>query len=112
MADSEYKTLYRQLTPQTARQMMCSIDTYTAIVDVRRPAEFCTGHIKGAVNIPLSRLKEDARKLLPDLSQEIILYCRTGSRSLDAAYTLIDMGYTNVFDLGAVTDWCYGLETS
>ena len=110
MADILQKTIYRKITPQTARQMMCSLSCYTIVVDLRREAEFATGHIKGAVNIPLSRLIDDAPFRLPDLSQEIILYCRTGSRSLDGAHTLASMGYTNVYDLGGITDWCYGLE--
>ena len=108
MAETAQKTTYKSITPQTARQMMCCLSTYTAIIDVRRVEEFNSGHIKGAVNIPLSQLADKVPFLLPDLSQEIIVYCRTGSRSMDAAYTLIDMGYTNVYDLDVHVLGCFG----
>ena len=101
---------YRAITVQQARQMMCSLSCYTVFVDVRRADEFELGHIKGAVNIPLSQLEEKAAALLPDLSREIIVYCRTGSRSLEAANILLDLGYKNVYDMGSITSWCWELE--
>lgn len=101
---------YKTITVQQARQLMCSLSCYTVFVDVRRDDEFRKGHIKGAINIPLSQLEQKAALLLPDSSQEIILYCRTGSRSAEAAYTLLSLGYKNVFDMGGINNWCYELE--
>ena len=37
----------------------------------------------------------------------ILIYCRSGRRSADAANDLIDMGYTNVYDFGGIIDWPY-----
>lgn len=104
------KGSYRTVTAQTARRIMTDIGTYTVIVDVRRPDEFRLGHIKNAVNIPLGQLQEKAAQFLPDYQQEIIVYCLTGSRSIEAANILLSMGYRNVFDLGGIRDWCYELE--
>jgi len=59
------------------------------IIDVREPFEFMTGHVKGALNIPPAKLMAGATKLqtVPK-NAEIILYCRTGSRSAVAANIL------------------------
>lgn len=67
------------------------------IIDVREPFEFATGHVKGALNIPPAKLMAGATKLqgVPK-DTEIILYCRTGSRSAVAANILQSLGYTNL----------------
>lgn len=110
MTEPAHTDGYKAITPQTARQIITDLGTYTVIIDVRRPDEFRLGHIKGAINLPLSQLAEKVVQIIPDCAQEIIVYCRTGSRSMDAAYQLISMGYTNVYDLGSIADWHYPLE--
>ena len=67
------------------------------IIDVREPFEFMIGHVKGAINIPPAKLMAGAAKLqgVPK-NAEIILYCRTGSRSAVAANILTSLGYTNL----------------
>ncbi|MBE6887731.1 MAG: rhodanese-like domain-containing protein [Ruminococcaceae bacterium] len=110
MDNNSIKSAYRSITVQQARQLMCSLSCYTVFLDVRREDEFRQGHIKGAVNIPLNQLEQKAPLLLLDLSQEIIVYCRTGSRSYEASETLLSLGYKNVFDMGGITGWCYELE--
>ena len=96
--------MYRSISPREARQMLCDKAIYTVIVDVRRSDEYRLEHIKGAINIPLGQLEDKIRDVVPDLQQEIILYCRTGSRSMEAANLLLSMGYKNVFDLGGIAD--------
>ncbi len=67
------------------------------IIDVREPSEFSEGHVKGALNIPPQRLIGGAKKLanVPK-DANIVVYCRTGSRSNVAAHILHGLGYTNV----------------
>lgn len=101
---------YKTITAQQAKQLMGNLSCYIKFVDVRREEEFRQGHIKGAINIPLGQLEHNAAQLLPDTMQEIILYCRTGSRSLEAANILLSAGYKNIYDMGGITDWCYELE--
>ena len=69
------------------------------IIDVREPFEFATGHVKGALNIPPSKLMAGAKKLegVPK-DTEIVLYCRSGSRSGVSANILKSMGYTNIIN--------------
>lgn len=66
-------------------------------IDVREPAEFAMGHVKGAVNIPPSKLMAGAKKLdgVPK-DTELILYCISGSRSNVSINILKGMGYTNL----------------
>lgn len=73
-------------------------------VDVREPHEYEAGHIKGMKNIPLSTLKSDYKGLSKDA--EIVLLCRSGKRSLQAANILKDYGYGNVVSVsGGIQEW-------
>ncbi len=67
------------------------------IIDVREPIEFMAGHVKGAINIPPAKLMAGAKKL-KDVPKdtELVLYCRTGSRSAVSINILQSMGYTNL----------------
>lgn len=67
------------------------------IIDVREPGEYLSGHVDGAINIPPQDLLAGSRQLngLPK-DTELILYCRTGSRSAVAMNILATQGYTNV----------------
>ncbi len=67
------------------------------IIDVREPFEFAMGHVKGAINIPPAKLMGGATKLDGVAKDtELILYCRTGSRSSVAMNILSQMGYSNL----------------
>lgn len=67
------------------------------IVDVREPFEFETGHVEGALNIPPESLMQGAPELDDvDRDTEIVLYCRTGSRSNVAMQILQQQGFTNL----------------
>lgn len=68
-------------------------------IDVREPFEFATGHVKGAINIPPSKLMAGAKKLegVPK-DTELILYCLSGSRSNVSINILKGMGYTNLIN--------------
>ena len=66
-------------------------------IDVREPFEFATGHVKGAINLPPSKLTAGAKKLkeIPK-DTELVLYCRSGSRSNASMMILRNLGYTNL----------------
>lgn len=102
---------YRSISPLQAMQMLQDIATYTVVIDVRTSEEYRPEHIRGAVNIPLDLLEEKIAASVPDRQQEIILYCRSGNRSKEAAHLLSSMGYSNVFDLGAISDWPFEKES-
>lgn len=70
------------------------------IVDVREPFEYKSGHVKGSVNVPLSRLERDVERVLEDMDQdtELVIYCRSGSRASVAVSMLRNLGYSNLIN--------------
>jgi len=74
------------------------------VVDVRSKLEFWTGHIPGAVCIPVDQLPAglEGRGLTPH--SRVLVYCSGGMRSADAASLLKQGGYRNVVDGGAMKD--------
>ena len=75
------------------------------IVDVRRQDEYDEGHVPGAILIPNESITDKKHAELPDLDQIILVYCRSGRRSKEAAQKLADMGYTNIYEFGGIIDW-------
>jgi phage shock protein E len=73
------------------------------LVDVRTAEEFRAGHIPGAVNIALQNLPERMATLSKE--QPIVLYCRSGARSSNAAQMLTRAGFEDVRDLGGIMRW-------
>lgn len=69
------------------------------IIDVRSPQEFKEGHIDGAICIPDYQMKRNIQKYVKNKNEVIILYCSTGHRSQDAQEILVNMGYTNVYNV-------------
>ena len=95
---------YRQISQQEAKEMMARDDGHV-VVDVRRQDEYDAGHIPGAVLIPNESIGTQPPAELPDKDQIILVYCRSGNRSRQAAQKLFDMGYRNVFEFGGIIDW-------
>lgn len=97
---------YTRITAEEARSMMDAGNV--TVVDVRTPEEFAGHHIEGAVNIPNETIGSGRPALLPDGDAVILIYCRSGRRSREAAMKLIGMGYGHVYDFGGINDWPYG----
>jgi len=77
------------------------------VLDVRTQEEYNEGHIENAVLIPDTEISAQAPTVLTDQDQTILVYCRTGRRSAEAAKKLVDIGYTNIYDFGGIVDWPY-----
>lgn len=73
------------------------------LVDVRTPAEFADGHIPTAINIPHNEII--LRPPTLDKDETIVLYCRSGNRSAQAARALKQAGYRRVIDFGGISRW-------
>ena len=108
--DGNNKNVYEQITPARAKALMDSEDGYI-ILDVRTPEEFAAGHIAGAILIPDYEIGEKAESILTDKEQLILVYCRSGRRSKNAANELATLGYTNIKEFGGINDWKYGTVT-
>ena len=95
---------YQQIDQETAKQMMEKDDGHV-VVDVRTREEYDAGHIPGAILIPNENIGTEPPEELPDRNQIILIYCRSGNRSKQAAQKLFDMGYTNIYEFGGINTW-------
>jgi len=95
---------YRQISMEEAAKMMNAEKNYI-ILDARTPDEYAQGHIPGAINVPNEEIGTAEIPELPDKSQLILVYCRSGRRSKEASEKLAKLGYTNVVEFGGILDW-------
>ena len=100
---------YKCITQVEAKNIMDTTTGYI-ILDVRTIEEFNTGHIVDAINIPNEVIKEEAEAILINKEQVILVYCRSGRCSKEAANKLVELGYTNVLEFGGIIDWKYEIE--
>ena len=96
--DNKHKTI----SSLEAIEMMNNEKDYV-IIDVRTIEEYSDGHVEGAINIPLDDINDIVN--LYDKDKLIMIYCRSGNRSNQAANILDDLGYTNVYDFGGINTW-------
>jgi rhodanese-related sulfurtransferase len=101
------KAVYNKVSVAKAKSMMDEVDNLT-LLDVRTEAEFNESRIKGAVLIPDYEIEERVGSELPDKNALILVYCRSGGRSAGAVNKMVEMGYTNVYDMGGIIYWPYG----
>lgn len=81
-------------------------DRRVVFVDVRPLEEYLAGHLVGAQHIPLQdeQLWEHRTAAL-DPNHPTAVYCNTGALSSQAAEALVDLGFSEVYDLGGLSDW-------
>ena len=98
------KEEFTQISMEELAQRLQTESDYI-LLDVRTPEEFSTGHIPGAICIPNESIGKQEITVLPNKKQRIYIYCRSGSRSKQAADKLLDLGYTNLVEAGGIMDW-------
>jgi rhodanese-related sulfurtransferase len=84
---------FTSVTPRQAIEMVAHDDNIT-LLDVRTIPEYKAGHLRDATLIPLDKLTENLNKL--PQNKKILVYCRSGSRSISASRILKSHGYTPV----------------
>ena len=104
-------TGYTQIDQETAKEMM-AMDGSQIVVDVRTQEEYDSGYIPGAICIPNESITTEKPEQLPDLDQIILIYCRSGNRSKQAAEKLASMGYKNIYEFGGINTWTGEIEKS
>lgn len=93
-----------EITPQEA---FAELDEGgVKLIDTREPYEYEESHIEDSELIPVGVIADRIAASVADKDQRIILQCRSGARSLTAALTLADLGYTNLANLtGGILEW-------
>ncbi len=100
---NEKKAEYKKITSDEAKNIMST--QKAIVVDVRSLEEYNEGHIPNAISVPLETIGNEAEAKLKNKDDLILVYCRSGRRSREAALRLIEKGYTNVIDFGGIQDW-------
>ncbi len=100
---------YQKITAAQVKELLDKGDKLT-ILDVRTKSEYADGHIPGSHLLPFDEIKDKTDQLPQDKNEALILYCRSGRRTAIAAKTLLSLGYTKIYDMGAISTWKYGLE--
>ena len=106
---SETSSSYKTISSTEAQQMI-EDNKDALILDVRTAAEYESGHIPNAVNLSNEDIQAGKVDSLKDKSQLIMVYCRSGNRSRQAAQKLAELGYTNVVDFGGIQIWQGDIE--
>jgi len=99
--------MYKNINFEQAKQIIDN--EKILLLDVRTDDEFVTGHIPNAINIPVDELEERIDEL-KDKYEKILVYCKSGRRSVVACEILESYDYANIYNMGGVVDWPYGLE--
>ena len=105
----EENAVYLNISAAEAKEIMDTQSGYI-ILDVRTEEEYAAGHIAGAILIPDYEIDTRAESELPDKDQLILVYCRSGRRSKNAAQMLLELGYTDIREFGGIIDWPYDIE--
>ncbi len=95
---------FEQLTMQQASEYMQYEIVYT-LVDIGTEEEYREEHIEGSVNIPYETLTGSVVKLIPDKDSQVYICGRDRQLNEKAAAKLVKMGYTNVAEIGLISEW-------
>lgn len=93
---------YVKLSPDEAGKKLD--EAGVVILDVRTQFEYDEVHIDGSTLLTLDTINEETIGVIPDKNAIILVYCRSGNRSKTASKQLIEMGYTNIYDIGGIID--------
>lgn len=95
---------FESVSPKIAYEMIEKDESNLTILDVRTPEEFkADGHLVGAKLIPVNQLAKNLTML--DKSKKILVYCRSGSRSVQASHILEKNGFTPLNMSGGINAW-------
>ncbi len=98
------------IEPSELQELLDDENNQPLVVDVRQPREYQQGHIPGSILIPLGQLEFGHPSL--DKDKNIVVYCRSGKRSMMGANILCQMGYPRVSSLNKGTmGWKYQFLT-
>ena len=101
---SSCNNTYKSISMDEATKLIEERNDYI-LLDVRTYEEYKDGHIPNAINYPNENIDENISLILPDKSQMILVYCRSGNRSKQASEKLYKMGYKNIIEIGGINSY-------
>ena len=101
----EEKGVYMSLDQDKAYELIQNEDVI--IIDVRTEQEYAGGHLKDSNLLPVDVITDQVIGQFPDKSALYLVYCRSGNRSQVAVNAMVELGYTQVFDIGGINTWPY-----
>jgi rhodanese-related sulfurtransferase len=96
------KAKYVDVSVQQGKEMIDNGEVF--LLDVRTQEEYNEGHISGSTLIPVQELEARLNEL--PRNKKILVYCRSGNRSVTASETLVKNGFAQIFNIkGGITEW-------
>ena len=101
--------MIKRVTFEEAKKLL-DAEPKPVLLDVREEPEYITGHAVDAVLLPVDELTDErALDVIPGYDTPVLVYCRSGYRSNVAAHKLEEYGYEQIYDIGSLIGWPYGL---
>lgn len=95
---------FESVSPKQAQTLLAN-DKDVFLLDVRTPKEFSEEHIEGATLIPLDALNTSVGKLHGIKEKKIVVYCKSGMRSVAASRILVNNGFVPLNLEGGINEW-------
>ncbi len=98
------KEAYQDIDARESFEMIQN--DHLLILDVRTPAEYKAGHIKNSILIPVQVLSTEYKKILEYQDKSVLIYCRSGNRSVTASKILLENGFKPIYNMkGGIKSW-------
>lgn len=94
VAENQLHGLYKEVKVSQVRDL---VESNAFIIDAREKGEYQAGHLKNAVNIPLSEFRDRLDEIPTD--QPVYIHCRSGQRSYNMVMALNNLGYENIYNI-------------
>jgi len=93
-------SIWKRASQISTKRALAYLRSGAVVIDVRSPAEFNSGHLPNAINLPLGEIETELPRRVKDKNQVLLLHCQSGMRSGAAKAKLKGLGYTSAFNLG------------
>src|ERR1039458_3205566 len=94
-------SIWKRATQISTKRAVAYLKDGALVIDVRSSAEFSSGHLSNAINLPLEEIETALPRRVKDKDQVLLLHCQSGMRSGIAKSRLTGLGYANAFNLGS-----------
>jgi phage shock protein E len=94
-------SIWKRSSQISTKRAVAYLKDGALVIDVRSSAEFNSGHLPNAINLPVEEIETALPRRVKDKNQVLLLHCQSGMRSGVAKSRLTGLGYANAFNLGS-----------